>query len=140
MATSTTGLCANFLQANYAAAKAGLVGLVHALAIEGARSGIEVNAMAPMAATRMTADVASAEVLGKPPPAQVAPVIGYLMTEECAESGTVLVAGGGHVHMVQLFMSKGVQFGGIPAVADVAARWLEITDMDGSVPGINPVG
>jgi NAD(P)-dependent dehydrogenase (short-subunit alcohol dehydrogenase family) len=140
MATSSTGLYGNFGQANYGAAKAGLVGLVNTLAIEGARAGITVNAVAPMAATRMTDDVAPADVLGKLPPAQVAPVVGYLMSEECTDSGAVIVAGGGQVHRVQLFMSKGVQFGEIPAVAGVAARWREIIDMSGSVPGVNPVG
>lgn len=140
LTTSPTGLYGNFGQANYGAAKAGLVGLASTLAIEGARLNIKVNVITPLAATRMTADVAPADVLSKLPPAQVAPVVGYLMTEECADSGAIVVAGGGQVRRVQLFQSKGVQFGAPPTIAEVAGRWGEIMDMDGAVPGVNPVG
>jgi NAD(P)-dependent dehydrogenase (short-subunit alcohol dehydrogenase family) len=140
LTTSPTGLYGNFGQANYGAAKAGLVGLASTLAIEGARFNIKVNVITPLAATRMTADVAPADVLSKLPPAQVAPVVGYLMTEECADSGAIVVAGGGQVRRVQLFQSKGVQFGAPPTIAEVAGRWGEIMDMDGAVPGVNPVG
>ena len=76
MATSTSGIFGNFGQANYGAAKLGLVGLINTLAIEGAKYGILANAVAPMAATRMTTDVAPPELLDKLPAAQVAPVVG----------------------------------------------------------------
>jgi NAD(P)-dependent dehydrogenase (short-subunit alcohol dehydrogenase family) len=140
MATSTSGVYGNFGQSNYGAAKAGLVGLVNTLAIEGARYNILANAVAPMAATRMTSDIAPAELLAKLPPAHVAPIVGYLMTDECTDSGSVLVAGGGQVHRVQYFQSPGVTFDEIPTVDEVADRWKEITDMTNSVPGVNPVG
>jgi hypothetical protein len=88
----------------------------------------------------MTADVAPPELLEKLPPAQVAPVVGHLLSDECADTGMVLVAGGGQVHRVQYFQSKGVAFGGTPTIDEVGRRWAEITDMTGSVPGTNPVG
>lgn len=140
MATSTTGLYGNFGQSNYGAAKLGMVGLTNTLAMEGRKYNIGVNAVAPMAATRMTEDIAPAELLAKLPAVQVAPIVGYLLTDECADSGTVVVAGGGQVHRVQLFASAGVTFPATPSIDEVAAAWPRITDMTGAVPGTNPVG
>ena len=93
MATSTSGLFGNFGQANYGAAKLGLVGLINTLAIEGAKYGILANAVAPMAATRMTTDIAPPELLDKLPAAQVAPVVGYLLSEQCADTASVYGVG-----------------------------------------------
>lgn len=140
MATSTTGLYGTFGQANYGAAKLGMVGLMNTLALEGRKYNIGVNAVAPMAATRMTEDIAPPEMLAKLPSAAVAPIVAHLLTDECTDTGTVLVVGGGHVQRVQQFANKGVVFGDLPSLDDVAARWSEITDMGGAQPGVNPVG
>ncbi|MFF0449927.1 SDR family oxidoreductase [Streptomyces sp. NPDC004609] len=140
MATSTSGLYGSFGQANYGAAKAGLVGLTHTLAVEGAKYNILTNAVAPLASTRMTEDVTPPELQGKLDPAFVAPVVGHLLTEECTDSGTVVVAGGGEVHRTRLYRSRGASFDFVPTIEQVAERWGEITDMEGALPGTNPLG
>jgi NAD(P)-dependent dehydrogenase (short-subunit alcohol dehydrogenase family) len=140
VATSTTGLFGNFGQANYGAAKSGLLGLINTLAIEGARNGITANAVAPMAATRMTEDVAPVELLAKLPPAFVAPVVTHLMSEECTQTGSVFVVGGGLVQRVQQFQNAGVTFAEPPTPTQVAQRWADITEMKDAVPARNPVG
>lgn len=140
MATSTSGLFGNFGQANYGAAKLGLVGLINTLAIEGAKYGILANAVAPMAATRMTTDIAPPELLEKLPAAQVAPVVGYLLSEQCTDTASVYVVGGGNIQRVAQFQNKGVTFSDTPTVDELTARWSEISDLSNVELGRNPLG
>ena len=129
VATSTSGLFGNFGQANYSAAKLGLVGLINTLAQEGAKYNIKTNAVAPIAATRMTEDILPKEVLEKLTPEYVAPVVAYLCTEEVPDTASIFIVGGGKVQRTALFQNDGITFSEVPSVDDIAAKWGEITDL-----------
>jgi NAD(P)-dependent dehydrogenase (short-subunit alcohol dehydrogenase family) len=94
--TSNAGLLGNFGQANYAAAKTGLVGLTNVLAIEGERYGIKVNTVAPVARTRMTEELFTS-FGGRFEPALVSPVVVFLAHDDCPVSGNIYSVGGGRV-------------------------------------------
>ena len=134
VATSTSGLFGNFGQANYSAAKLGLVGLINTLAQEGAKYNIKANALAPIAATRMTEDILPPEVFKKLTPEYVAPVVAYLCTEEVPDSGSIVIVGGGKVQRTALFQNKGVTFDHVPTVDEVAEHWSTIDDLSSPDP------
>jgi len=129
VATSTSGLFGNFGQANYGAAKLGLVGLINTLAQEGAKYNIKANAVAPIAATRMTEDILPPEVLKNLTPDFVAPVVAYLCTEEVPDTDSIFIVGGGKVQRTALFQNEGVTFKTPPSVEEIAAHWAEIDDL-----------
>ena len=105
--SSASGLFGNFGQANYGAAKAGLAGLTRVLAIEGASHGIQVNAIAPIAATRMTQDILG-PLADKVSPASVSPLVAYLAHEECAVNGHVYSVAGGRIARIFVAETHGV--------------------------------
>jgi NAD(P)-dependent dehydrogenase (short-subunit alcohol dehydrogenase family) len=129
VATSTSGLFGNFGQANYGAAKLGLVGLINTLAQEGAKYNIKTNAVAPIAATRMTEDILPPEVLKNLTPDFVAPVVAYLCTEEVPDTDSIFIVGGGKVQRTALFQNEGVTFKAPPSVEEIASHWAEIDDL-----------
>jgi len=84
--TSSAGLRGNFGQTNYGAAKAGIMGMTFVWALELARSGITVNAIAPAGATRMTAALTAADAAPDPrlDPAMNAPIVAFLASDRAA--------------------------------------------------------
>ena len=105
--SSASGLFGNFGQANYGAAKAGLAGLTRVLAIEGAGNGIKVNAIAPVASTRMTADILG-DLASRVSPESVSPLVAYLAHEECSVNGHIYSVAGGRVARIFVAETRGV--------------------------------
>jgi NAD(P)-dependent dehydrogenase (short-subunit alcohol dehydrogenase family) len=120
--SSASGLYGQFGQANYAAAKMGLVGLVNVLKQEGARHGVLVNAIAPVAATRMTIPLLPAEVTAGIAPELVSPVVVHLVSASCVDTGLVLEVGGGVVAAVRVVESEPVPLGDSAGAAIAALR------------------
>ena len=106
--TSASGLFGNFGQANYGAAKAALVGLTRVLAVEGRKIGINVNAVAPAAATRMNARLLG-ERAALPSPDAIAPVVAFLGAPRLHPVRPDPVRpGGGHVSAVLASVTRGI--------------------------------
>ena len=105
--TSPAGLFGNFGQANYGAAKMGIVGLTRVFAQEGGKYNIRANAIAPVARTRMTEEILG-PLVEKVDPALVSPVVAYLASEECSVSGEVYSVGAGRVS--RIFIAEGPGF------------------------------
>lgn len=133
LTTSSSGLFGNFGQANYAAAKMGLVGLMQTLSIEGAKYDIRVNCLAPTAATKMTADVFPQETLRQFDPALVSPGLLYLACND-APNRTILCAGAGGFERSFITLTRGVYIPpGKEAADQVAAQFDRISDRSAEV-------
>ena len=105
--SSASGLFGNFGQANYGAAKAGLAGLTRVLSIEGANHGIKVNAIAPIASTRMTQDLLG-DLAAKVSPESVSPLVAYLAHEDCSVNGHIYSVAGGRIARIFVAETHGV--------------------------------
>lgn len=131
MTASSAGLYGNFGQANYSAAKMGLVGLSNTLAVEGAKYNIHSNVIIPIAASKLTADIIPEQLLKRLLPSYVAPVVAYLCHESCKETGGIFEASGGWVARYRLQRSKGKVFNEDLSLEAIERDWNDITSMDG---------
>lgn len=150
---SAAGILGAERMSNYGAAKTGLIGLTRVLAAEGAGLNVKVNAIAPIAYTRMLAhsmdtagrpddpsaqailDDLAAQYLQKLDPALVAPLVAFLAHRECPASGEIYTVGAGHVARFFIGRTKGFYS---PALSMEAVRnhFAEIRDdTDYTVPG-----
>ncbi|MCA3711048.1 MAG: SDR family NAD(P)-dependent oxidoreductase [Phenylobacterium sp.] len=135
--TSSTGLYGNFGQANYGAAKLALIGFMNTMKLEGQKNNIHVNAISPVAATRMTENLMPAEVLEKLKPEYVTPAVVYLVSEE-APTGVILTAGAGAFAQARIYETEGVYLGeGGLSVEEVRDNFARITDPGGQKAYVN---
>jgi NAD(P)-dependent dehydrogenase (short-subunit alcohol dehydrogenase family) len=125
--TSSTGLYGNFGQTNYGAAKLSLVGFMNSLKLEGARDNIRVNALCPVAATRMTEALMPPTVLEMLKPEFVSPAMAYLASAD-APTGMILTAAAGVFAAAQIVESDGINLGHGASADDIAAHFSQIAD------------
>ena len=131
MTTSSTGIGGNFGQANYGAAKLGLVGLAKSLYLEGAKYNIKVNSIAPTAGTRMTEDIFPEEAFKTFSPERVAPAALFLVSED-APTNVIVGAGAGFYSSVFVTITPGVLLPEAEqTVEGFAAAWDRISDRAG---------
>ena len=134
--SSVSGILGSFGQANYGAAKMGMVGLMNNLCREGASHNIHVNCLSPGAATRMTASVPGSEIDADEPdekshPKLVSPAVLYMVSED-APNGRIIQAAGGRFASDMVFSNKGVELDLDATWEDVAENADMILDVDGA--------
>ena len=131
--TSSSGLYGNFGQSNYGAGKMGVVGMMNTLELEGAKYNIHVNALAPVAWTRMTEDLMPPEAEALLTPESVTPAVVFMSSDQ-APSGQIICAGAGVFAAAQVVETPGKLLGLDAAAEDVAANWEKISDLTEAKP------
>lgn len=136
---SAAGIYGNFGQANYSAAKLGLVGFSNTLAIEGEKKNVRVNTIAPIAASRLTETVLPKEVLENLKPEYVTPLVGWLAHHDCTETGGLFEVGGGYYGKLRWERTEGRTFklGRDIAPEAIQSAWSQITDFGKSTHPAN---
>ncbi|XP_006812275.1 uncharacterized protein LOC100367300 [Saccoglossus kowalevskii] len=138
MTSSGAGLYGNFGQANYSAAKLGLIGLANTLAIEGEKYNIHTNTVVPMAGSRLTATVMPQYMIDALKPEYIAPLVVFMCHESCDENHTIFECGAGWAAQVRLQRSKGAIYKKKNLAAtpeQVRDSWNNITDFtDADIP------
>src|SRR5882757_5745182 len=127
--TSSSGLYGNFGQANYGAAKTGMIGLMNVLAEEGRKTDIRVNMISPTAATRMTEELLPPPALALMKPEAITPAVLYLLGED-APTRTIMGAGAGSFALIKIMETEGINL--LPSdwtPEAVSAHFAEIGDM-----------
>lgn len=125
---SAAGLYGNFGQANYSSAKLGLVGFTKSTAAEGASKNIHANVIAPLAGTRMTETIMPKELVDALRPDYIAPVVAWLVHEDCPDNGEVMECGAGWISKLRWQRTRGKIFSKGFTVDDVCQGWDAVSD------------
>lgn len=132
LTTSSSGMYGNFGQANYGAAKTGMIGLMNVLQIEGEKYGINVNTLSPTAVTRMTEELFSGPAKDLLTPETISPGVLFLASKDGPQR-TILCAGGGCFARTYLHETDGVLLTGDNLTPEgVADSFDKISDMEGA--------
>ena len=129
---SPSGLFGNFGQANYGAAKMGIVGLTNVLAIEGMKYNIKANAIAPNAATRMTETLFGEDMSKMLTVDNITPLVVYLASEQCEITHEIFTAGGGRFSRVGISTDVGY-FNPSASAEDILNNIDEVRDLSNSI-------
>ena len=127
--SSSSGLYGNFGQTNYGAAKLGLVGFMNTLKLEGQKYNVHVNALTPVAYTRMTANLMPPEAENLLTPESVTPAAIYLVSDK-APNGTILCAGAGVYSVSKIMESDGLSLGLNATAEDIINNWEKISNFN----------
>ncbi|NXB09779.1 DHB4 enzyme, partial [Cnemophilus loriae] len=133
MTSSAAGIYGNFGQANYSAAKLGLLGLANTVAIEGRKYNIHCNTIAPTAGSRLTQTVMPQDLVDAFKPEYVAPLVVWLCHESCAENGSLFEVGAGWIGKLRWERSLGAIVRGKnqPMTPEaVREKWEKVCDFD----------
>jgi len=134
LTSSASGIYGNFGQANYGAAKAGMIGLMNVLHLEGAKNDIRVNILAPTARTGMTEGLLSPVAAELMTPESVTPGVLFLVSEN-APSRVILGAGAGVFAVTHIGETLGVYLDESERTPEtIAARFAEISDAKTAEP------
>jgi len=139
LTSSVSGIFGNFGQANYGAAKMGMLGLMNVLAIEGASKNVRVNTLSPAAATRLIATIPGRDVDPDNPdpaahPKLVTPAV-LLMCSEDAPTGKVIQAGNGRFSTCAVFNNEDVELGIDVTYEDLLEHKEQLLDMSAATEG-----
>ncbi|XP_049435629.1 peroxisomal multifunctional enzyme type 2 [Epinephelus fuscoguttatus] len=107
MTASAAGIYGNFGQANYSAAKLGMLGLSNTLAIEGSKYNVHCNTIAPIAGSRLTENIMTPDLVASLKPEYVAPLVLWLCHEQCQENGGLFELGAGWIGKLRWERSQG---------------------------------
>ncbi len=131
--TSGAGLYGNFGQANYIAAKMGIVGLMHAVHTEGAKYDVKCNTIAPIAASRLTEDVMPKELFDKLNPEFVSPLVMYLSSADNKDSDMIFNCAAGWYSRTAIMCAPGICIGdGVREIKpeEIRDEWTKISSLD----------